>query len=56
VPERVEALRSAEFWKRLLKLVDAELDERHELVIVGGAAIRQPEHGTGGRASGRLAA
>jgi hypothetical protein len=39
VAERVEALRSAEFWKRLLKLVDSELDERHELVIVGGAAI-----------------
>lgn len=31
--------RSAEFWERLLRLVDVELEERHELVIVGGAAI-----------------
>lgn len=29
----------ARFWIRLLKLVDAELDEPHDLVIVGGAAI-----------------
>jgi predicted RNase H-like HicB family nuclease len=32
-------LRPASFWARLLKLVDAELDAPHELVIVGGAAI-----------------
>ena len=39
MPDRDGALRSAEFWTRLLKLIDAELSERHELVIVGGAAI-----------------
>jgi hypothetical protein len=32
-------LQPASFWTRLLKLVDAELSERHDLVIVGGAAI-----------------
>ncbi|HET9555434.1 MAG TPA: hypothetical protein VFP50_20895 [Anaeromyxobacteraceae bacterium] len=32
-------LHPASFWIHLLKLVDAELDGPHELVIVGGAAI-----------------
>jgi len=31
--------RPASFWARLLRLVDDELAEPHELVIVGGAAI-----------------
>jgi hypothetical protein len=32
-------LRPASFWARLLKLVDEELDEPHDLIVVGGAAI-----------------
>jgi hypothetical protein len=32
-------LKPASFWARLLKLVDDELSEPHDLVIVGGAAI-----------------
>lgn len=32
-------LKPASFWARLLKLLDDELAEPHELVIVGGAAI-----------------
>jgi hypothetical protein len=32
-------LKPASFWARLLKLVDDELTEPHDLVIVGGAAI-----------------
>lgn len=39
MPDRPDVPRSAEFWSKLLRLVDAELTEQHELVIVGGAAI-----------------
>ncbi len=39
MPDRGDVPRSAEFWSRLLKLIDAELSEPHEMVIVGGAAI-----------------
>lgn len=35
----MDELQPASFWTRLLKLVDAELAEPHDLVIVGGAAI-----------------
>ena len=31
--------RSPDFWEDLLRLIDAELEEPHTLVIVGGAAI-----------------
>ncbi len=39
MPDRDDVPRSAEFWSRLLRLIDAELSEPHEMVIVGGAAI-----------------
>jgi hypothetical protein len=39
VPDRDDVPRSHEFWTKLLKLIDAELSEPHEMVIVGGGAI-----------------
>ncbi len=39
MPDRPDVPRSAEFWSKLLKFIDAELSEPHEMVIVGGAAI-----------------
>ena len=39
MPDHTDVPRSAEFWSRLLRLIDAELSEPHEMVIVGGAAI-----------------
>jgi len=50
VPDRRDVPRSAGFWSKLLRLIDAELSERHEMVIVGGAAIGlgyTKEHVTG---------
>ena len=38
MPDR-DGLKSGEFWKKLLKRIDAELTEPHEFIIVGGAAI-----------------
>jgi hypothetical protein len=35
----LDELHPRSFWSRLLALVDAELEEPHDLVIVGGAAI-----------------
>lgn len=39
MPDRDDVPRSAEFWAKLLKLIDDGLSEPHEMVIVGGAAI-----------------
>ncbi len=39
MPDRDDVPRSAEFWAKLLRLIDDELSEPHEMVIIGGAAI-----------------